>query len=295
MIGAAFAPFNSAGWVFLVVVAAFAASVAVGQVRKVALIVGGVITIALIEQLVLRLPWSFLAAVAGCGIPTAIMTTLTLRRSMAVRELARHGERERIARDMHDVLGHTLSVIILKTDLAARLAHRDPDRTVRELSEVDRIARETLDEVRETIRGYRAKSLEHEIELARHTLTIAGIGVNTEFKPPRLDPAQENVLCLALREAVTNIVRHARARHCRLAVTVQDGNCVLEIADDGEGASPTETRGKHQEGAGLSGMRERVVAGGGSITHCVDRGTKLTIRLPWVVAPNGTGSGGHTP
>src|SRR5262249_4493228 len=122
LIGAGFAPFNSAGWVFFAVPSAFAAWVAAGDVRKVASIVGGIIAIALIEQVALKLPWSFLGAVAGYGIPTAIMTTLTLRRAIAVRELARHGERERIARDMHDVLGHTLSVIILKTDLAARLA-----------------------------------------------------------------------------------------------------------------------------------------------------------------------------
>lgn len=287
LIGATFAPFNSTGWVFFVVAAAFAALVAGGDVRRVAWIVGGVISIALVETVVLSLPWSFLGAVVGYGLPTAIMTALTLRRALAVRELARHGERERIARDMHDVLGHTLSVIILKTDLAARLAHRDPDRVVRELAEVDRIARETLDEVRQTLRGYRAKNLEHEIELARHTLTIAGIAVITELEAPRLDPAQENVLCLALRESVTNVVRHARAKRCRLAVTAHHGECVLEIEDDGECASAADTseggastRGLHHEGGGLSGMRERVAESGGSITQRVDRGTKLTVRLP---------------
>jgi two-component system sensor histidine kinase DesK len=174
LIGVAFAPFNAAGWLFFVVPSAFAAWVAAGEVRKVVLIVGGIIAIALIEQVALKLPWSFIGAVAGSGIPTAIMTTLTLRRAMAVRELARHGERERIARDLHDVLGHTVSVIILKTDLAARLAHQDPDRVVKELADVDRIARETLDEVRQTLRGYRAKSLEHEFELARQTRFVRG-------------------------------------------------------------------------------------------------------------------------
>lgn len=291
LIGAALAPFNSAGWIFFVVPSAFAAWVAAGDVVKVAWIVGGVIAMALIEQTVLDLRWSFIGAVAGYGIPTAIMTTLTLRRGMAVRELARHAERERIARDMHDVLGHTLSVIILKTDLAARLAHRDPDRAVKELGEVDRIARETLDEVRQTLRGYRAKSLEHEMELARNTLTIAGIAVTTELAPPPLEPSQENVLCLALREGVTNVVRHARAKRCRLAVTASHGECLLEIEDDGERAPAadvgesehaTQTRGIHQEGIGLAGMRERVAESGGSIAQRVDRGTKLTIRLPLI-------------
>jgi two-component system, NarL family, sensor histidine kinase DesK len=177
---------------------------------------------------------------------------------------------------MHDVLGHTLSVIILKTDLAARLAHQDPDRAVKELGDVDRIARETLDEVRQTLRGYRAKSLAHELDLARSTLTIAGVSVTTEFEPPPLEPAQENVLCLALREGVTNVVRHARAKHCRLAVIARRGECHLEIEDDGERGSAAE------EGGGLTGMRERVVASGGSVTHRVDRGTRLIVTLPLV-------------
>jgi two-component system sensor histidine kinase DesK len=271
--------------VFFVVPSAFAAWVAAGDMRKVALIVVGVIGTALIEKLALQLSWSFVGAVAGYGIPTAIMTTLTLRRAIAVRELARHGERERIARDMHDVLGHTLSVIILKTDLAARLAHRDPDRVVKELAEVDRIARATLDEVRQTLRGYRAKSLEHELELARHTLTIAGVAVTTVFEPPRLEPAQENVLCLALREGVTNVVRHARATRCRLAVTAKQGACLLEIEDDGESASMVDVPGIHREGTGLSGMRERVAESGGSVTQRVERGTKVTVRLPLSQVP----------
>jgi two-component system, NarL family, sensor histidine kinase DesK len=291
LIGAAFAPFNPAAWVFFVVAIAFAAWVAAGDLRGVALIVGGIAALALVEKTVLSLPWSFVATVAGYGVPTAVMTTLTLRRAIAVRELARHAERERIARDMHDVLGHTLSVIILKTDLAARLAHQDPDRVVEELSDVDRIARETLDEVRQTLRGYRSHDLEHELELARNTLMIAGVAVTTEFEPPRLEPAQENVLCLALREGVTNVVRHARAKHCRLAVTARHGDCLLEIEDDGQRAPLTDATEGHQapeplpiepQGAGLAGMRERVAASGGSVTQRVDRGTRLSVRLPLI-------------
>ena len=297
LIGVLFAPFNSAGWVFFVVAAAFAAWVAAGNLRNVALIAGSVIGIALVEAWVLSLPWSFAATVAGYGVPTVVMTTLTLRRAIAVRELARYNERERIARDMHDVLGHTLSVIILKTDLAARLAHRDPDRVVKELSEVERIARETLDEVRHTLHGYRAQGLEHELEVARNTLMLAGVTVTTEFEPPPLESAQEHVLCLALREGVTNVVRHARAQRCRLAVTARHGECLLEIEDDGArapladdaaGHRATEGRQLEPEGAGLRGMRERVAASGGSVTQRVDRGTKLTVKLPLVSLADAT-------
>jgi two-component system sensor histidine kinase DesK len=277
LIGMLFAPFNQAAWMFFAVAMAFTAWVAAGNLRVAWLIAGGIVACALVETIALDLPWGFFGAVAGFGIPTAVMTTLTLRRANAVRELARHSERERIARDMHDVLGHTLSVIILKTDLAARLVHQDPDRAVRELEDVDRIARETLDEVRQTLRGYRAKSLEHELEVARSTLTIAGVAVSAEFEAPPLEPAQENVLCLALREGVTNVVRHARAKNCRLTVTARHGECRLEIEDDGERVPSAE-----DEGGGLRGMRERVVASGGSMTHRVDKGTRLTVTLPLI-------------
>src|SRR5262249_36878430 len=134
---------------------------------------------------------------------------------------------------------------------------------------------------------YRAKSLEYEFELARSTLVVAGVAVTTEFEAPRLDPTQENVLCLALREGVTNVVRHAHAKRCRLAVKVRQENCLLEIQDDGERAAAAaaseggaQTSGIRHEGSGLTGMRERVAQIGGSVTEQVDRGTKLTIRLP---------------
>lgn len=273
--GLLFAPFNSFAWILPMVALAFAAPATSGNVRHVALIAVGVLASALVETVALNLPWSVIACVAGYGIPTAVMTTITLRRNIAVRELARYSERERISRDMHDVLGHTLAVIVLKTDLAIRLAHADPDRAVKELGDVDRLARQTLDEVRQTLRGYRAQSLEHEIELARNTLTIAGLSVVVDFKPPHLHPVQENVLCLALREGVTNVVRHARAKRCRLAVMPSQGDCVLEIEDDGERSADGDATG-----VGLAGMRERVTASGGTVTQRVDRGTRLTVRLP---------------
>lgn len=287
LIGVVLAPFNSLAWIFFVVPAAFAASVAAGALRQVAWIVSALIAVAFVETLAFDLPWPFLGAVVGYGIPTAVMTTLTLRRASAVRELARLGERERIARDMHDVLGHTLSVIILKTDLAARLAHENPDRAVQELADVDRIARETLDEVRAALRGYRAKSLEHELDLARHTLAAAGIAVDAKLDAPRLSPAQENVLCLALREGVTNVVRHARAKRCRVAVTAESDGYILVVEDDGmrgrarDAAEEPPRHAAHGEGAGLRGMRERVAELGGSVTQRTSRGTTLTVRLPF--------------
>jgi two-component system, NarL family, sensor histidine kinase DesK len=278
LLGALFAPFNNAAWLFFAVACAFAAVVADGQARQVSGIVAAILATALAEKVLVGLPWSFVSTIAGVGIPIAVMCTLTIRRAAAVRELARHGERERIARDMHDVLGHTLSVIILKIDLASRLARTDPERVIRELADVDRIARATLDEVRATLQGYRARTLQHELELARHALTAAGIAVTTDFAPLELDPAREGALCLALREAITNVVRHSQARHCRVAMSAAAGQCILTIEDDGQPEEPG--AGDARQGSGLEGMRERLASLGGSVARRVDRGTTLTIVLP---------------
>ena len=289
LLGGAFAPTNYTAWVFFSIAAAFTPWVAAGQVRQIVLMVAGVIAFAAVETWLLNLPRGFLGAVVVCSIPTVAIATLTLRRAIAVRDLARHNERDRIARDMHDILGHTLSVIILKTDLAARLAHQNPDRVVAELADVDRIARDTLEEVRQTLRGYRARSLEHEFKLAQSTLEIAGLTVATEFDPPELTAPQENVLCLALREAVTNVVRHAHAKTCRIAVIDRHRTCQLEIEDDGQASDEaTGDRGIQSEGQGLRGMRERVEASGGTLVQRRDRGTRLTIRLPLIADAKAT-------
>ncbi|MGH8220563.1 MAG: histidine kinase [Steroidobacteraceae bacterium] len=294
LIGVLFAPFNSFAWLFFVVATAISTVVAGGDVRTAASIVGGIVAVILIEKLLLGLQWSFVGVVAGVGIPTAVMCTLTLRRSIAVREVARHAERERIARDMHDVLGHTLSVIILKADLAARLVHKDPDRATTELSELDRIARDTLDEVRETLRGYRRRGLQEEFEIARHSLAAAGVTVAARFEPAALDPDRENALSLSLREGVTNILRHARATHCALSVSTIDECCVLEIEDNGTdalartGARPDEHEKPNGDspGAGLNGMRERIEAFGGTLTQRVEHGVHLTIKVPLIHTGN---------
>jgi two-component system sensor histidine kinase DesK len=276
VIGALFAPFNSTAWIFFLFAAGFSPWVAAGDLAKIALMAVALFLLAGIETVLLHLPWIFVASVVVYSLPTLMIAALTLRRAIAVRELAATSERERIARDMHDVLGHTLSVIILKSDLASRLAHKSPDRAVAELAEVDHIARDTLEQVRQTLRGYRAQSLEHEFELAKTTLTIAGLRVTTDFQRPRaLGVPQENILCLALREGVTNIVRHARAGSCRLAVSERSGICQLEIEDDGQRAAQGAAQGQ-----GLLGMRERVEESGGTVTQRVDQGTKLTISIP---------------
>ena len=196
--------------------------------------------------------------------------------------LAAVAERERIARDLHDVLGHTLSVIVLKSELAGRLLERDPARAAAEIADVERTARTALSEVREAIGGYRSRGLNAEVEQARRTLDAAGVALSCETRPPALPAQEETVLSLAVREAVTNIVRHAHATHCTMRfATTADGFASFEVADDG--STPIE-----REGNGLRGMRERVQALGGRFRieshHAQGQGTTLVIELPRIAA-----------
>jgi len=191
-----------------------------------------------------------------------------------IEQLAKVAERERIARDLHDVLGHTLSVITLKSELAGKLIDRDPERAGKEIREVSEISRQALSEVRDAIRGYRSKGLAAELAQAKTTLETAGLTVQCDAASTvKLPAVQESVLSLVVREGVTNVVRHAQARSCRLRLEQHNGTCSLEIEDDGLGSSG-------EEGNGLRGMRERVEMLGGTLLRDTRSGTKLTITVP---------------
>ena len=126
-----------------------------------------------------------------------------IRRSREeIERLARIAERERIARDLHDLLGHTLSLVVLKSELARKLAERDPGRAIREIGEVEAVARQALSEVRAAVTAYRAESFQGEIDNARSALDAAGVTLEVDLEPVRLPPQHEGVLALALREAV---------------------------------------------------------------------------------------------
>jgi two-component system sensor histidine kinase DesK len=224
----------------------------------------------------------FIAVVGGSNIFFAQKQRADCKLRMAHEEieaLAAVAERERIARDLHDVLGHTLSVIVLKAELAGRLLARDEDtsRAAQEIADVERTARSALAEVRETIGGYRSRGLGAEMDAARNALTAAGVRFEVEGVPAAgsLRPAEETVLALALREAVTNVVRHAQAQTCKLRFTVQNGRHSLTIEDDGQHTAV-------REGNGLRGMRERVESLGGTFQLEREHGTRLLIELPAV-------------
>ncbi len=187
--------------------------------------------------------------------------------------LARIAERERIARDLHDLLGHTLSLIVLKSELASKLADKDPQRAAEEIREVERISRETLSQVRAAVRGYHSAGLDAEIDHAREALQSAGVAFEAKVEPVTISASQESVLTIAIREAVTNIVRHAGAKSCQLWLRCRYFGCELEIADDGRGAATP-------EGFGLGGMRERVESMGGTLERDGSQGMRLILRLP---------------
>lgn len=189
--------------------------------------------------------------------------------------LHKTAERERIARDLHDILGHTLSVVVLKSELASRLVEQDAPRARKEIEEVERIARQALGEAREAIAGYRSGDLRAEFERAGKTLTTAGIAVDGDCESVSMPAAHERALALVLREAVTNVIRHAQASRCRMKLSLADGGYRLEVGDDGRG-------GALREGMGMQGIRERVRALGGTVTWRASspRGTTLVVTVP---------------
>lgn len=267
--------------VFFIYAASFTPEL--GEPRKGWLGLGAVIAVELTYLAILGMHWHRWAAPMLFTVLVGLMVMhysqrrrLTLRLVQTQGELARMAriaERERIARDLHDLLGHTLSVIVLKSELASRLAETDTARAVDEIRDVERISREALAEVRAAVRGYRSSGLAAEVETARQALRTAGIELDCDLETGPLPAAQEGVLALAIREACTNVVRHARATRCRLALRRGPRQFELEIADDGQGGTP-------REGAGLSGMRERVEALGGTLEHDGSHGMRLLLRLP---------------
>ena len=203
-------------------------------------------------------------------------TNLLLERANSeIERLSQEAERERIARDLHDLLGHTLTVITVKLDLARRLLSRDSDRARNEIVEAEQTARNALAEVREAVSGYRAEGLDAEISRARRSLLSADVKLTTTLAPVNLSSSQVNVLCLALREAITNIVRHAHATVCHVALLEKERTIHFTIEDNGRG-------GQIREGNGLRGMRERLesMAGTLKLTASASGGTGLEITLP---------------
>jgi two-component system, NarL family, sensor histidine kinase DesK len=184
---------------------------------------------------------SFVASTAGVGMLMLVLGDLRIRNeelSEARAELAQLAvaqERERFARDLHDLLGHSLSVITLKAELAGRLLGAGPDAAAREVAELEQVARKALSEVRQAVSGYHQPTLERELAGARMALSAAGIEADVQEARVALDAGVEAVLAWAVREGATNVIRHGRARHCTLRVTASLADAGVEVIDDGVG------------------------------------------------------------
>ncbi len=225
-----------------------------------------------------------------------------------VAKLAANEERLRLARDMHDLTGQSLSMITLKSDLAAKRLTRLPtsaerDAALGELGDIGRVSRQTLHDIREAVSGYRRPTLAIEVITARNALEAAGIRLDDDpeltLRSGELDPEAEAVLAWCLREAVTNVIRHAGARSCRIRLIEGGTELSLEVTDDGRGFSERGAQAGHDaqaghasQGSGLRGMSERLSAVGGrlSISPANAGGFRLTATLP---APEAMAMPGH--
>jgi two-component system, NarL family, sensor histidine kinase DesK len=202
-------------------------------------------------------------------------------------ELARMAvadERLRIARDLHDLLGHSLSLITLKAELAGRVIDADPERAAREIADLEAVARRSLGEVRAAVTSYRQPSLAGELAAARQMLSAAGMECRVEA-PASVDlpPDTDALLAWTVREGATNVVRHSGARTVTITVTVAAGEAIAEIADDGVGPDWAPGAGPGEQGSGLTGLTERARSAGAEIIAGEGRGGKgfrLQVRVP---------------
>ena len=191
-----------------------------------------------------------------------------------VKQLAATAERERIGRDLHDLLGRTLTLIAIKADLAAKLSPRDPAKAESEMREVAAAARDALAEVRAAVAGMTGATLSREIASSQAALAAAGIACVIDADAEQIDQGASAVLAMTLREAITNVIRHSGARTCRIALTRGANGLELAVTDDGDGEAV-------REGGGIGGVRSRLAAVGGglSLTGGAE-GTQLVARLP---------------
>lgn len=283
LLGVIWAPFNIGAGTFFIYAASFAYRV--GPPRTAAWIVAAVAVCVTLTALIGQghpffwLPGGLISVLIGAAnifFAEQARQNAALRLSQSeVRQLARVAERERIARDLHDLLGHTLSLIALKSELARKLIDSDAERARSEIETVEATARKALSEVREAVSGFRQQGLTGELEQARMALTAAGVELDQDVADnPQLDSQTEAVLALVLRESVTNIIRHARAHRCRIRLQPEaDGEWVLTISDDGRG-------GIRPDGAGIDGMRARIESLGGRFSIGGREGAELTARVP---------------
>ncbi|TJZ45423.1 sensor histidine kinase [Streptomyces piniterrae] len=218
------------------------------------------------------------------GVQHLIHTTAELRAAREeVARLAANEERLRLARDLHDLLGHSLSLITLKSELAGRMLPSRPDEAAKQVADIEQVSRQALVDVREAVTGYRRPRLAVELAGVRAALSTAGVKITVdpalEGEHPPLAADEEGALAWALREATTNVIRHSGARHCELLLAQEwepdeRRYLCLTVLDDGAGPPRTQ-----HDGNGLSGLRERLALTDGRLeTGPAPRGRGFALR-----------------
>ncbi|MEU5953625.1 sensor histidine kinase [Streptomyces sp. NPDC047525] len=220
---------------------------------------------------------TFLSVMVTAAILALAETVKELRTTRE--ELARTAvekERLRFSRDLHDLLGHTLSVIVVKAEATRRLAPRDLDAALGQVADIESVGRQALTEIREAVTGYREGSLATELDRARDLLDAAGIEAVVRQSGPPLAPQTAALLGWVVRESATNVVRHSKATRCEIEVTGTAERTRLLITDDGRGVGST------TPGSGLKGLAERLAAAGGSLESgpAPRGGFRVTAELP---------------
>ncbi len=286
LLGYVLMPFNQAGFTYLIYAAAFSVFAVRGLTRAVLLTLGLVALLA--AEILYFQEWLPNIALAGflclfvCIVnyfyAEAWRKNAALKLSQEeIRRLAAVAERERIGRDLHDLLGHTLSLIALKSELAGKLLERDAEAAAREIAAVTQVAREALKQVRTAVTGMRSVELTTELASARALLASSGIELTSGCDQPGLAADLQTALAMIVREAVTNIQRHAGATRARIELSVsravEGGRVTLLVSDDGRGGAIA-----GQGGNGLLGIAERVKTLGGELRVDSPPGAGTTLR-----------------
>ncbi|OOQ92513.1 sensor histidine kinase [Bacillus cereus] len=198
-----------------------------------------------------------------------------------IKDLVKREERQRIARDLHDTLGHTLSLITLKSQLVEKLIVKNPDRASMEAKEITQTSRTALKQLRELISDMRMITVEEELEQIKAILQAANIEleVKQEANSSSLSPIEQNILGMCLREAVTNVVKHSKATVCIVSILESQGELILKVEDNGVGLEE-----QNHDGNGIRGMKERIALIDGLVElDTINPGTLLTVKVPIVI------------
>ncbi|WP_217252435.1 histidine kinase [Streptomyces sp. AC602_WCS936] len=224
---------------------------------------------------------STMVTAAILSLSDAVRQLRAAREELATRAVAE--ERLRFSRDLHDLLGHTLSVIVVKSEAARRLAPRDLDAALTQITDIEAVGRQALTEVREAVTGYREGSLGTELDRARSALSAADVEPVVHRSGPPLPPQAEALLGWVVREAVTNVVRHSGASRCEIAVSGSTGRVRLTVTDDGGGVGSASSG----SGTGLTGLTERLATAGGSLTAGAGAGGGFSVTAVLPVVSDG--------